>query len=215
MSIKLIDKDTNIEELVMDKVPWDVVVNDVPYQVVRIDGYVHTIGGYHGENNLWMYPRNEVPCYDNLIEYNGYGMGVCWGINYRPHNYIQNKWNEPECYTSSGAMITRNGKDFYFCAAGIHEAIVLINRLQEHPVNPNLIGWDNRLIGRKVFWRSEPAIVTRYIEGQACVILEPDGIDHFSVPAEFVPTPEKNDNYGSTEFVKTEFFDPFIWWFRD
>ena len=78
--IKLIDKDTNIEELKMSKMPWDVVLHDVPYQVVRIEGYVHSIGGRHVENNLWMYPRNGNPTYETLIEYQCEGCGVCWAV---------------------------------------------------------------------------------------------------------------------------------------
>ena len=69
MDIKLIEKDTNISELKMSKMPWDVEVKGIPYQVVRIEGYVHSIGGRWGENNLWMYPRNENPTYETLIEY--------------------------------------------------------------------------------------------------------------------------------------------------
>lgn len=53
----------------MNKMPWDVVVNDIPYQVVEIEGYVHTLGPRNSENNLWMYPRSEDPTYENLVEF--------------------------------------------------------------------------------------------------------------------------------------------------
>ena len=43
--IKLIEKDTNISELKMSKMHWDVMLHGKPYQVVKIKGYVHTIGG--------------------------------------------------------------------------------------------------------------------------------------------------------------------------
>ena len=50
--------------------------------------------------------------------------------------------------------------------------------------------------------------------GQACVILEPDGIDKFRVPPEFVDLDEPND-LEVTKEVKTDIFDKHICWFRD
>ena len=70
-----------------------------------------------------------------------------------------------------------------------------------------------KMIGRKVWWRSEPAIITSWIgNGQACVILEPDGIDNFTKPAEFVDDDCMDD--GERD-IKTDIFDEHIWWFRD
>lgn len=193
--------------------PWDVVLYDKPYQVVRIKGYVHSIGGRHGENDLWMYPRNELPTYENLIEYQCDGCGVCWGIKYEPHNYVRSKGGESECFTSGGVTITRNGEDFYFCRGGIDEAKVLIRKLEDHPIFFNEYGWKEKIIGRKVWWRSEPAIVSSYIDKQACVMIEPDGIKNFTTPAEF--SDEEGDDYYEDGDVKAEIFDSHIWWFRD
>lgn len=211
--IKLITENTDISSLKMRKYDWDVVVHDIPYQVVAIEGYIHAIGGSRGENNLWMYPRNEEPTYDNLVEYYGNGCGVCWGIKYEPHNYIRTKWDETECYTSGGAMITRNGKDFYFCRSGIIEAQYLLQDIDEHPLDLNMYGFVEKMIGRKVWWRSEPAVITHWVgHGQACVILEPDGIDRFTTPVEYA----NNDVMAYEERdVKTSIFDEHIWWWRD
>ena len=211
-NIKLIDKDTDISKLKISKMPWDVEVRGVPYQVVKIEGYVHTIGGRRGENDLWMYPRNESPTYETLIEFQCEGCGVCWGIKYEPYNYVGCKWDEFECFTTSGAMITRNGKDFYFCRGGIDEAKWLMKHLDEHPLDLNDYGFAEKMIGRKVWWRSEPAIIRSWIDGQACVILEPDGIDSFTTPAEFTADDCLNDD---EEDIKADIFDKHIWWFRE
>lgn len=211
--IKLITEDTDIGSLKISKMNWDVEVNGISYQVVRIEEYVHSIGGKWGENNLWMYPRDEEPTYDNLVEYYCNDCGVCWGIKYEPHNYIRTKWDEPECYTSGGATITRNGKDFYFCSGGIIEAQYLIKDLDEHPLDLNMYGFTEKMIGRKVWWRSEPVIIRSWIgHGQACVILEPDGIDNFTTPAEFA---DDESMIYEDKTVKTSIFDKHIWWFRD
>ena len=70
-----------------------------------------------------------------------------------------------------------------------------------------------RCVGRKVWWRSEPAIIKRFVDGQACVILRPDGISKFTTPAEFYR--EDGTNYYEDNDVKTSIFDKHIWWFRD
>lgn len=213
--IKLIEKDTDIESLSMFKFSWDVVLNGVPYQVVQIEGYVHSIGGRWGENDLWMYPRNETPSYENIIEYQCEGSGVCWGIRYDPHNYIRTKYGESECFTSGGAMITRNGKDFHFCRGGIDEAKWLIKKIDDHPLDLNDYGFDEEMIGKKVWWRSQPAIITKWIgDGEACVILEPDTdiIKGFTIPQEFVEDEDYDPD--DKEYIKTSIFDDHIWWFR-
>lgn len=215
--IKLIKKETNFEELKMRKMDWDVVIGNRPYQVVRIEGYVHTIGGKWGDNNLWAYPRNEEPTYDNLIEF-GSDSPVMWGIKFEPHHYMKTKWGETEIRNSGSVTITRNGEDFYTLMGsgryyGIDKARVLITRIEEHPLDFNMIDYDKKMIGRKVWWRSQPAIITDWIKGQACVILEPDGIERFKKPAEY----ENDDMFADEDDkdIKTTIFDEHIYWFRD
>lgn len=211
--IKLIEKDTDIKSLKMSKYNWDTVVYGKPYQVVKIEGYVHTIGGYWKENNLWMYPRYEEPTYENLIEYSVPGNGVCWGYRYEPHLYVRTKWDETECFRTGGVMITRNGADFYFCRGGIDEAKWLLHGIDDHPIDLNFYDFEKNVIGRKVWWRSEPGIITSWVgHGQACVIIEPDGISKFTKPAEY----KDDDIYDDCEpTIKADIFDSHICWFRD
>ena len=212
--IKLIDKDTNISELKMRKMDWDVVMNGKPFQVVRIEGYVHTIGGKWGDNNLWAYPRDEEPTYENLIEYNS-ERPVMWGIKFNPHHYMKSKWDETEMRYSGAVTITRNGEDFYTLFGGmnygIDKARVLISEIEQHPLGFNEIDYDKNIIGRKVWWRSQPAIITMWMKGQACVLLEPDGIERFEKPAEY----KNDDMFDYEEYVKTSIFDKNVYWFRD
>lgn len=214
--IKLINKDTILSKLYpMD---WDVEINGIPYYVVKIEGYVHTIGGKYGANDLWAYPRDKEPTYETLIEF-GCDNPISWGIRYEPKNYSKCKWDECEARSGGVVMITRNGKDFCNVFGkginyGIDKARVMISEFQEHPLDLNMIDFDKKMIGRKVWWRSEPAIVESYISGQACVILEPDGIEAFSVPAEF-RNEEDADCFYEDGDVKADILDKHIWWFRD
>ena len=214
--IRLITKD-DIATLKYEKIDWDVVVKGVPYQIIRVKDYVHTIGGRldNGDGNcLWAYPLNEELCYENLREFDGVP-GARWGIEYNPTNYLKCKWDEPSIECGRKLIITRNDEPFYDGFMTIHEALayVLDNKLDDHPLNLNMRDFDKKCIGRKVWWRSEPAIITSYIHKQACVILEPDGMKEFSIPAEY-----KDDDFTPSDerdSIKSSIFDNHIWWFRD
>ncbi len=207
--IKLIDRTTDISRLKMRQLNWDTVINEKPYFVVLIEGYIHTIGGKCGNNNLWAYPRNEKPSCENLVQFDG--EPVCWGINYAPYNHARYRHGEFEARTIRNVFITRNGEKFCDVRGGIERAKCMINDFSEHPMNLNEIDFDKNVIGRKVWWRSEPAIVTSYISGQACVMLEPDGIPQFTTPAEFA---NEGCEYYFDSDVKADILDEHIWWFR-
>lgn len=206
--IKLINPDTILPEL--KPLDWDVIINERPYYVARIPDFVHSIGGRFNENDYWAYPRDEKPCYDNLIEYTA-DSPVCWGISYNPYHYTKTKWDETTVRTTPGVNILRNGHVFY-TVCGVHKALSILDEINEHPLDLNAIDFNLKCVGRKVWWRSEPAVIKRYVDRQACVILAPDGIERFTVPAEFA---EEDPNYYEDEIVKTSIFDKHIWWFRD
>ena len=116
-SIKLIDRDTDISKLKMRQMDWDTVINRKPYFVVLIEGYIHTIGGKYGNNNLWAYPRNEKPSCENLVQFNG--EPVCWGINYAPYNHARYRHDEFEAISFDGFQKKIDewykDKDFELC----------------------------------------------------------------------------------------------------
>lgn len=207
--IKLIDRTTDISKLKMRQMNWDTVINEKPYFVVWIEDYIHTIGGKYGNNNLWAYPRDEKPSCENLVQFDG--EPVCWGINYAPYNHARYRHGEFETRTIGNVFITRNGEKFCDVRGGIERARCMINDFLEHPMNLNEIDFDKNVIGRKVWWRSEPAVVANYISRQACVMLEPDGISRFTTPAEFA---DEGCDYYCESDVKANILDKHIWWFR-
>ena len=212
--IRLIDKDTIIPKT--SPLDWDLEVKGRPYYVVRLEGYVHTIGGHWGENDLWAYPRDEEPCYENLIEFDS-DSPVLWGIEYKPHHYIKCKWDECEIRKSNNLIITRNGKPFdeVGCSDmhyGLDKAKVKIAKYGEHPLDLKAIDFDKKMEGRKIWWRSQPAKIERFVWGQACVIIVPDGAETFEIPPEFRKDTWANEE---NEYVKAHILDEHIWWFRD
>lgn len=208
--IKLINKDTILPKLT--PFDWDLVIHGNLYYAVKIPGYIHTIGGRWGDNDIWAYPRDEEPSYKNLVEFDAESP-VCWGIVYQPILYMEYKWGEDSIVSGQKLQITRNGEPFYdFIFGTIAKVFYLLDRIKEHPLELDTIDFDKKAIGRKVWWRSEPAVIIDYINGQACVILEPDGIDEFTVPSEFM---DKEADCYEERWVKTSIFDEHIWWFRD
>ena len=77
----------------------------------------------------------------------------------------------------------------------------------------NAIDFDKKMEGRKIWWRSQLAKIERFIWGQACIIITPDGIDKFETPPEFRDEEWAND--GENDYIKTHILDKHIWWFRD
>jgi len=67
------------------------------------------------------------------------------------------------------------------------------------------------LIGRKVYYREHPGVITRFLGDQGCVIIEAD-------PWPW-PTPVwaagDEDIYENDDDIKDDILSPHIWWFRD
>jgi hypothetical protein len=210
-------KEEDIPALDYKEMPWDVVVNTTPYQVIKAAGFVHTIGGkldWGDGNDFWAYPADEQMSFNNLIPFNGIP-GARWGIEFYPTHYYKSHWDDTEIRAGRHLVITRNGLPFYDGFMTLHEALayVLDGKLDEHPAELNNRDFDEHLIGRKVWWRSEPGIITYYCKGQAAVILKPDGIERFTPPKEY-----EGDGFGGYDDdegeIKASIFDNHIWWFR-
>lgn len=213
IEIKLIQAE-DIPNLKYTKLDWDVEVNGVPFQVIKVPGFVHTIGGHldFGEGNcFWAYPLNKELTADNLVEFDGYP-GATWGLEYAPVNSIRSKWGEAEIRTGRILRITRNGKIFYDDLMTFHEALVYIKDgiIDEHPLDLNTRDYDTKCVGRKVWFRSEPGIITDCHRGRVTIV--PDGMDEFTYPKEYERDTPPDEPRTS---IVTTIFDKYIWWFRD
>ena len=150
----------------------------------------------------------------NLVAFDG--ERVCWGLKYDTWNYTKTKWGDTEVRSSSLITITRNGEPFYD-THGIHKALDLLEylRANEHPLDLQDYGYDKKCIGRKVWWKGQKAIVSRWVKGQACVILTPDPeIGKFTCPAEWVGNDIMWHDENTTE-LKIDIFSHNVDWFRN
>ena len=217
--IKLLDNDVNLSKI--KPLDWDLEINGIPYYVCRIEGYCHSIswqGGNETRHELWCYPRHEQPSLENLVEYT-LKSPVAWGIEYDEVHKISHKWDEAEIRSGARTVITRNGKPFYTVGGGrdysIPKAITLIAKINEHPLDFNVIEYYNKMIGRKVWYNGQPSIITHYVQGQCCVIIEPDGIEKFECPPEF-KTDDCYWDYEDEHSLKIDCLESNrVWWFRD
>lgn len=173
-TIKFIDETTDFSTLSMEKKNWDTDIGGVPYQVVKIRGYVHTVGGKYGSCDLWAYPMNEEPTFKNMLRFNAYNP-VSWGIVCKPKNHICHGSNEVR--NNSLVVVTRNGDKFFTCEArgntiGIDEARVAISKFTKHPLGLNNVGYDLAACGRRIYYRGTPATICRFVKEQACVMIK-------------------------------------------
>ena len=211
--IKWVDDNIPYDQIL--PLDWDIVVNHRPHKAYQLEGYYHSVGSRW--DDVWCCPRDENPCKENLI---GYAAdSVCsWGIEVKENKYRNYKHEDVE--SSFGIIITRNGDHFYDFTCrdmsyGIAKAQTLITMIKEHPINFSSFEFEKQLIGRKIFYRDQPAIIRSYIHGQCCVMIEPDKtlIDKFSKPCWAY---EDGDWDPYEQELKADCLeDHNIWWFRD
>lgn len=212
--IKLINKDTDLSKL-RKPVGWDLEVEGVPYDVYRVDGYIHTIGGKWGGNCYWACPAGHRPTYENLIEFSG--DAPTWGVTFDRVNYIKSKWDETSIEANGSCWITRNGKRFYQIPArymdyGLATAQHLIVRLSEDcPLHLNERTWREQAIGNKIWYEGQPAIITRITQDNDLWI-EPDGIEKFKAPIHWG---DEFDYEDYEDGLRVELLSPNIKWFRN
>lgn len=210
--IKLIDKDTDLSKL-KKPIGWDLEIKGMPYDVYRVDGYNHTIGGKWGENCYWACPAGEVPTCENLIEFNG--DAPTWGVTFDRINYIKSKWDETSVECNGECWITRNGKKFYRIPArymdyGLAKAQhLLVQLLEECPLWLSERNWKENAIGRKIWYHEQPTIIQSVTSDNELWII-PDGIDCFKAPAYW-----DGDYDDYEDGLITELLSPNIYWFRD
>lgn len=216
---KFIESDEDLKEI--EPLDWDVVVEGIQYRVYRVPGYVHTIGGRWGDNDLYACIRNTQPHAETLIPFRA-DDPVCWGIIIGP--YLEAEYDDDDeykyiVYPSSvdyrnSVKITRNGQMFNAnVKGGVAEALSMIKKYREHPLELDMIDFNKKAVGRKVYWRSEPGIIAEYLDHEASVVIVPDGIDEFTVPAEFMH--DSSVPCYEDSMIVTSILDEHIWWFRE
>ena len=180
--IKLIHKNSVLDDSIMSYVNWDVVIKDREYKIYDIDGYIHSIGGRWGNNSYWACPRNEEPSVNNLIPFSG--EPCAWGILIEPANYIKHSGlNGTSLERGCSCVITRNGKPFYSVGARDMDYAwakaysLLISDILEGPINFNCYDYQHKeILGRHIWWKRKPYTIGWYFDSDCCVLIYPGHI---------------------------------------
>lgn len=224
IELKALSKKDDLSKLIIVKVDWDIVINKIPQQLVKIKGRAHGEGGEYGINEYYVYPLNEEMTVDNLTPYWGIKGGVAWGIYFEYKNsFIHgNGFHKNDQIRENGrCWITRNGEKFCEVPGRKHEyalakAQTLLIELEECSIPIFSRNWEEKIIGRKIWYYNQPAIVERICDGQGAMILIPDGINKFEPQPWQVDEDETKEEWimecGSC--VKVDLLSSSIWWFR-
>lgn len=149
-----------------------------------------------------------------VFEFDGHRILIDFVI--RSENYLKTSdLSGDEIRKGGTGKIYFNGKqvyEFFFRdpMRACHQAARYAEILLEHPLqiwNPK-----EHILGRKVWYRNDPAVITMLIKDQGCVILEPDGIGAFA------KRPWRNNDWDDDgdSSVKIDIVqDQNVWWWRD
>lgn len=153
---------------------------------------------------------------DHWVDFNGYRVIV--DIDIRQHNRRRtHDWKGyDEIKGSTSARISFNGA--VVDEVGGVDLSAVLQQVDQHvkdlmhldPLMRHLAG-DRRprfsLVGRPIYYHDQAATIVRYVEGQACVIIQPE-------PG-YLPAPWQTDGYDHGEPIKDTVLSPHIWWYRD
>ena len=94
----------------------------------------------------------------------------------------------------------------------LRKADRMIDRIIAHPVWRGDVGPFQEMVGRKVYWREVPAVVTYWVEGEGSVLIEAEKGHKFVKPPYYDEYDWEPDQ---EKVVKADLFDNHIWWWRD
>jgi len=147
------------------------------------------------------------------------GHRVAIGVEIQESNYLkESHYSGDEVRRSCAGIITFNGEAVGEVSGReilptLLSAYQQIQKLQDLPFN--LADPKDRaaLIGRKIWYREIPAVITSVILDQGCVIIAPDGAV-FPPPAYYKADDGDLDDPSEWQTAKVEFESKSIWWFR-
>ena len=206
---------------------WDnVLIHEVIHAVVRVEGRPHSSGGRWGLNDYYAYPVDPECPHRYRGDFNEYlmfgGHAICWGIRTSDVNTVKHKWGEVRVNGRCNTWITLNGEDLLHVPGDMDYAIskarALIVDLSEKGIaNFAEADWERKLVGSKIYYRDQPAIVTQVCPGLD-LIINPVGMDKFDPPAYVKNDLEYGDLTALDDYegrdIKVEYLSENITWYR-
>lgn len=205
------------------KLDWNVTIEDednkqIPMQVCIIPDCIHSKGGKYGVNNLYVYRANikeEDLTPSDLTPFNG---DVCWSYKVYQKNYFR----KDELVCGTFCKIYCAGEQVYELRAGWnlmpHMIMTTICKLKELSILTPITdrNYEKDIVGRKIFFKDKPAIISRYIKryGEIIVIPDPDeDVKDFGRSCWMESEDEYEDILDGG--IKVDILSSDIYWFRD
>jgi len=154
----------------LDKSPqyldWDLQIKGVPYQVVKYDGWNNEDYVCYPIKGCTSIKDYFIPTDENLELINCHGVrgeAPTWEIKQEKGKHLKSKWDETSLRFSCLTTIYRNGVSFFEFGGSedyaYHKAKSFLVEVLEGPINFNSRFWLEELIGRKVNYNGEAAII--------------------------------------------------------
>jgi hypothetical protein len=196
--------------------------NIKPFDTIKVDQreFDLLIGEYpHSTNDNNFYARD--PYDGEICDFNGHR--VLYDIKVESKNYIKHSYGTSEIRKSVYTSIIADGEQIYeFNHRDPLEALLrareLLLQLMEHPSEVVTKDGRARLVGRKIYYREIPAVITRVILDQGEIIVEPKQGFTFPPPVYAYEYEDEHDFDEDDEedlSVKVDILTPNIWWFRE
>lgn len=139
------------------------------------------------------------------------GHRILVDIELRTMNYLKTSGMSGDEVRKGGEWRIRlNGQEVYsdFTRDPL-EALLTIRRKLSLLLDLPVQLWKESPVGRRIYYRDIPAVITDWIPDQGCVIIEPVGVEVFPKP------PWRSGEQELERHVKDDILTPHIWWFRD
>lgn len=163
------------EKIFNEKKICDVLINNTKYDLVDIPNKEHELGRYNNcSTTLWVKYNDFLSDENEYIPWIDLGSNRrCWDIEIKQRNNVKYKWNESRINGDVVIIIKLNNEPVYEFATfkldyAFNKAQNIIYQLENHP----LFEENDEVIGRKIYYKNLPAIITS--KGVGYVIIEPD-----------------------------------------
>lgn len=197
-----------------DKKPWGTAIMGSAERPCPM----HLLWGEHphsrSDNRLYARDANDPEA--RIIEFDGHRILI--DVVIRSENYLKSSYYSGDEIRKGGSgVIIADGVqvyEFFFRDPqwALLKAHQIISKLSEHSSGWFIKSEREKLVGRKIYYERTPAVITRLIEDQGCMIIAPDGVPEFPAPIWALEGDTSGDD--DRKAIKVEVDSPSIWWFR-
>jgi hypothetical protein len=161
----------------------ETIVDDEVMGIWDRPDHKHTLGEMNGEPSTWWlwHPRKR----QWMAWIDKGAKRPCFRVEVTEQNYTKYKWDDWDVRYGVTCSIYINNVRYYTFVCGdidyaLARAQVLKVELVEHPSFSNIVNVETHLKGRKIWYKNQPAVIERFVEGGE-VWIAPDGIDKFNM----------------------------------